>query len=184
MNLIKTEIDGLLIIKPRIFVDERGYFFESFSQREFEEKVGPINFVQENESCSAKYVVRGLHFQNPPFTQAKLVRCAKGKIISLALDLRKKSLTYGQCSQIILSEEDKRFEFIPRGFAHGFISLEDNSVVQYKCDNYYHKEEMHSVNVFDPSIEIDIPFEIEKANVSEADRQASFLKEISSPFSK
>lgn len=195
MNVIQTSIDDVLIIKPRIFEDARGYFFESFSQREFDEKVlslsehstlnskCSIRFVQENESCSSKYVVRGLHYQNPLYSQAKLVRCIRGCIISLALDLRKGSRTYGKCLQTELSQKNKLFEFIPHGFAHGFISLEDNSVVQYKCDNYYNKEEMFGVNVLDPSLEITLPFDADKVVVSETDRQHPMLKDVVSPFS-
>ena len=174
--------NGIYIIEPRIFEDSRGYFFESFRQNEFEEKVALILFVQENESCSSKYVVRGLHYQNPPYSQAKLVRCVRGKIISLALDLRVGSPTYGQCLQTELNEENKLSEFIPHGFAHGFISLEDNSIVQYKCDNYYNKEKMSGVNVFDPALNIEIPFGKEKAIVSEADVVRPMLKDIESPF--
>ena len=183
MNVINTAIDGIVIIEPRIFEDARGYFFESFSQREFDTMVGHTKFVQDNESCSSKYVIRGLHYQNPPFSQAKLVRCVRGKIISLALDLRKECATYGKCFQIELSEDNKWFEFIPHGFAHGFISLEDNSIVQYRCDNYYNKDEMFGVNVLDPALEIFIPFDLEKALISEADQKRPKLKDLESPFS-
>lgn len=187
MNIIKTAFDGVLIIKPQIFTDARGYFFESFSQREFDEKVAPIighkvTFVQDNESCSSKYVVRGLHYQNPPYSQAKLVRCVRGKIISLALDIRKGSATYGKCLQTELTEENKLFEFIPHGFAHGFISLEDTSVVQYRCDDYYNNSEMCGVQVMDTSLEIQFPFGKEHAIVSSADLQRPLLKDIDSPF--
>lgn len=182
MNVYKTTIDGVVIIEPRVFNDARGYFFESFSQRDFFQNVVPVRFVQENESCSSKYVVRGLHYQNPPYSQAKLVRCVQGKIISLALDIRKDSPTYGICLQTELSPDNKLSEFIPHGFAHGFISLEDNSIVQYKCDNYYNKEEMFGVNVLDPALNIAIPFGTEKAIVSEADIQRPLLKDIISPF--
>jgi len=187
LDVIKSDIDGILLIEPRLFNDPRGYFFESFAQREFDEKVGSIlghtiNFVQDNESCSAKYVVRGLHYQNPPFSQAKLVRCVRGKIISLALDLRKRSESYGKCLQTELTEKNKWFEFIPHGFAHGFISLEDNSVVQYKCDNYYNKAEMRGINVLDTVLEIKIPFGREELVLSEADLQHPLLKDVDSPF--
>lgn len=182
MNVIETAIDGVVIIEPRIFEDARGYFFESFSQREFDEKVGSITFVQENESCSSKYVVRGLHYQNPPYSQAKLVRCVRGNMISLALDLRGGSPTYGKCLQTELSEDNRLFEFIPRGFAHGFISLADNTIVQYKCDNYYQKEEMCGVNVLDPALEISLPFDVSSAIVSEADEKRPYLNNLYSPF--
>ena len=141
-----------------------------------------MHFIQENESCSSKYVVRGLHYQNPPYSQAKIVRCVRGRIISLALDLRKGSATYGRCLQTDLSEKNKLSEYIPHGFAHGFISMENNSVVQYKCDNYYNKEKMYGVNIFDPSLEIDIPFDRDKVIISEADLQRPLMKDVSSPF--
>lgn len=184
MNVFKTAIDGVVIIEPRIFEDARGYFFESFKQKDFEEEVCPIQFIQENESCSQKYVVRGLHYQNPPYSQAKLVRCVSGRIISLALDLRIGSATYGQCLQIELSEDNKLSEFIPHGFAHGFISLEDNSIVQYKCDNYYNKDEMYGVNVLDSALDIAIPFNKGNAIISEVDMKRPFLKDIVSPFNE
>ena len=131
-------MDGICIIEPTIFEDERGYFFESYKQSDFDKNIGHVRFLQENESCSSKYVIRGLHYQNPPYSQAKLVRCIRGGIISLALDMRKGSATYGKCLQTELSADNKLSEFIPHGFAHGFISLVDNSIVQYKCDNYYY----------------------------------------------
>lgn len=182
MIINKTTVEGVFVIEPHIFKDTRGYFFESFKQKEFDSLNVRVKFVQENESCSLKYVVRGLHYQNPPYSQAKLVRCVRGKIISLALDLRIGSATYGQCLQIELSEDNKLSEFIPHGFAHGFISLEDYSVVQYKCDNYYRKEEMFGVNVLDPALNIEIPFGKENAIVSEADMIRPLLTDIISPF--
>lgn len=182
MNIFLTSIDGVVIIEPRIFEDTRGYFFESFSLRELDEALFRIRFVQENESCSSKYVVRGLHYQNPPFSQAKLVRCVRGSVISLALDMRKGSKTYGKCLQTILSEENKWSEFIPHGFAHGFISLQDNTVIQYKCDNYYKREEMFGVNVLDPALKIEFPFDTSLAIISDADQRRPFLKDVESPF--
>ena len=182
MKILDSDLFNVFIFEPAVFSDSRGYFFESFRQDVFEKEIGSVSFVQENESCSSKYVVRGLHYQNPPYSQAKLVRCVRGRIISLALDLRKGSDTYGKCLQTELSENNKLSEFIPHGFAHGFISLDDNSIVQYKCDNYYHKEEMFGVNVLDPALEIDIPFGIEKAIVSEADLKRPLLKDVDSPF--
>ncbi len=184
MNVTKTSIEGVVIIEPHVFEDKRGYFFESFKQQEFNNMVCPVTFVQENESCSAKYVVRGLHYQNPPYSQAKFVRCVRGRIISLALDLRKDSPSYGKCLQTELSEENRQFEFIPRGFAHGFISLENESIVQYKCDNYYNKAEMFGVNVLDPALEISIPFGTDNAIISEADQCLPLLKDVMSPFIK
>ena len=182
MKINRTTIEGVFIIEPHIFEDTRGYFFESFIQTELENLKIPVKFVQENESCSLKYVVRGLHYQNPPFSQAKLVRCVRGRIISLALDLRKGSPTYGKCLQTELTEDNKLSEFIPHGFAHGFISLKDKSIVLYKCDNYYKKEEMFGVNVLDPALNIEIPFGKENAIVSEADAIRPLLKNIYSPF--
>ena len=140
MDVIKTAIDGVVIIEPRVFKDARGYFFESFSQREFEEKVHKINFVQDNESMSSYGVMRGLHFQRPPFTQSKLVRCVKGAVLDVAVDIRKGSPTYGQHVAVELSEENHRQFFVPRGFAHGFAVLSETAVFQYKCDNFYAPE--------------------------------------------
>ena len=137
MEIIKTKIEGVVILEPRIFRDARGYFFESFSQREFEEKVCGTTFVQDNESYSSYGVVRGLHFQKPPFTQAKLVRVIKGAVLDIAVDLRKSSPTYGQHVAVELTEENHRQLFIPHGFAHGFAVLSDEVLFQYKCDNYY-----------------------------------------------
>jgi dTDP-4-dehydrorhamnose 3,5-epimerase len=140
MEVIKTNIQGVLIIEPRLFKDSRGYFFESFSQREFDEKVAPIlghkiNFCQDNESMSSYGVMRGLHFQRPPFTQTKLVRCVKGAVLDVAVDIRKGSPTYGQHIAVELTEDNHRLFFIPKGFAHGFAVLSETAVFQYKCDN-------------------------------------------------
>ena len=136
MEVIKTAIEGVVIIEPRIFKDARGYFFESFSQREFEEKVGPIKFVQDNESMSSYGVMRGLHFQRPPYTQSKLVRCVKGAVLDVAVDLRKGSPTYGQHVAVELTEDNHKQFFIPKGFAHGFAVLSETAVFQYKCDEF------------------------------------------------
>ena len=135
MEVIKTDIEGVVIIEPRVLKDARGYFFESFSQREFEEKVRKINFVQDNESMSRYGVMRGLHFQRPPFAQSKLVRCVKGAVLDVAVDIRKGSPTYGQHVAVKLTEDNHRQFFIPRGFAHGFTVLSDVADFQYKCDN-------------------------------------------------
>ena len=140
MIVIKTAIDGVVIIEPRIFEDSRGYFFESFSQREFDDKVCPITFVQDNESKSSYGVMRGLHFQNPPYTQSKLVRCVKGSVLDVAVDIRKGSLTYGQHVAVELTEANHKQLFIPKGFAHGFAVLSETAVFQYKCDEFYHPE--------------------------------------------
>ena len=140
MEVIKTKIEGVVIIEPRIFKDQRGYFFESFSQREFDEKVRHIDFVQDNESMSSYGVMRGLHFQRPPYSQSKLVRSVKGSVLDVAVDIRKGSPTYGKHVAVELTEDNHRQFFIPRGFAHGFAVLSETAVFQYKCDNFYHPE--------------------------------------------
>ena len=137
MEIIKTDIEGVIIIKPQIFKDSRGYFFESFSQREFNEKVTPIQFVQDNESCSSYGVMRGLHFQKPPYSQSKLVRCVKGSVLDVAVDIRKGSPTYGKHVAVELSAENHLQFFIPKGFAHGFAVLSEEAIFQYKCDEFY-----------------------------------------------
>lgn len=137
MEVIKTSIDGLVIIEPKVFGDARGYFFESFPQREFEEKVRKVNFVQDNESMSSYGVMRGLHFQAHPFTQSKLVRCVKGALLDVAVDIRKGSPTYGHNVAVELTKENHRQFFVPRGFAHGFAVLSEKAIFQYKCDNFY-----------------------------------------------
>lgn len=137
MNIIQTDIEGVVIIEPRLFKDDRGYFFESFSQREFEEKVRPIRFVQDNESKSSYGVLRGLHFQKPPYAQSKLVRVIRGAVLDVAVDIRKGSPTFGRHVAVELTEDNHRQFFIPRGFAHGFSVLTDEVVFQYKCDNFY-----------------------------------------------
>ena len=160
MEVIKTNIDGLLIIEPRVFKDSRGYFFESFSQREFDEKVTPIigqkiTFVQDNESMSSYGVMRGLHFQRPPFTQSKLVRCVKGAVLDVAVDIRKGSPTYGQHVAVELTEENHRQFFISKGFAHGFAVLSETAVFQHKCDEFYHPEADGGISILDDSLGID-----------------------------
>ncbi len=208
MNVIKTSIEGLLIIEPRIFEDERGYFFESFSQREFEEKIGPIHFVQDNESKSSYGVMRGLHFQRPPYTQSKLVRCVKGAVLDVAVDIRKGSPTYGQHVACLLCAHDdegariahqfaghtfngqcSRFNgqwgqqvFIPKGFAHGFIVLTETAVFQYKCDEFYHPEADGGISILDDSLGIDWHIPTDKAILSEKDTKHPVLKDFESPF--
>ena len=182
MNVIKTAIDGVVIIEPRIFEDSRGYFFESFSQREFEEKVRPINFVQDNESKSSYGVMRGLHFQRPPYTQSKLVRCVKGAVLDVAVDIRKGSPTYGQHVAVELTEDNHRQFFVPRGFAHGFAVLSDVAVFQYKCDEFYHPEADGGISIIDDSVGIDWKIPAEKANLSDKDTKHSLLKDFDSPF--
>ncbi|MCH5235784.1 MAG: dTDP-4-dehydrorhamnose 3,5-epimerase [Muribaculaceae bacterium] len=182
MEIISTKIEGVYIIEPRVFKDARGYFFESYSKRDFDAKVAPVNFVQDNESCSTKGVIRGLHFQKPPFTQAKLVRCVVGKVLDVAVDLRKGSPTYGQHVAVELSEENHRQFFIPKGFAHGFEVLSDVAVFQYKCDEYYHPEVDGGIDAFDPNLGIEWQTKFEEAIVSEKDTKHPKISEFDSPF--
>ncbi len=170
MEVIKTEIDGVVIIEPRIFKDERGYFYESFSQREFEEKVCRTTFVQDNQSKSSYGVLRGLHFQKPPYCQSKLVRCIKGAVLDVAVDIRKGSPTFGKYVAVELTGENHRQFFVPRGFAHGFAVLSDEAVFQYKCDNFYNKESEGSVAWNDPQLGIDWRIPFEKVLLSEKDK--------------
>lgn len=183
MEIIKTNIDDVVIIEPRVFKDARGYFFESFSQREFEEKVRKINFVQDNESMSSYGVMRGLHFQRPPFTQSKLVRCVKGAVLDVAVDIRKGSPTYGQHVAVELTEENHRQFFVPRGFAHGFSVLSETAVFQYKCDNFYHPEADGGISIIDESLDINWKIDAKKALLSEKDTKHALLKDFDSPFS-
>jgi dTDP-4-dehydrorhamnose 3,5-epimerase len=182
MEVIKTAIEGLVIIEPKVFKDARGYFFESFSQREFEEKVRKVNFVQDNESMSSYGVIRGLHFQRPPFTQSKLMRCTKGKVLDVAVDIRKGSPTYGQHVAVELSEENHRQVFIPRGFAHGFSVLSKEAIIQYKCDNFYAPEADGGISIKDESLGIDWKIPTENAILSEKDIKHLCLKDFDSPF--
>ena len=182
MEIIKTAIEGLLIIKPRVFEDARGYFFESFSRREFEEKVGKVNFVQDNESMSSYGVMRGLHFQRPPFTQSKLVRCVKGAVLDVAVDIRKGSPTYGQHVAVELSEQNHLQFFIPHGFAHGFSVLSETAVFQYKCDNFYAPQADGGISILDKSLGIDWRIPVENAILSEKDTKHQLLKDFDSPF--
>lgn len=209
MEVIKTEIDGVFIIEPRLFKDVRGYFFESFSQREFDAKVRHIDFVQDNESMSSYGVMRGLHFQRPPFSQSKLVRCVKGAVLDVAVDIRKGSPTYGKHVECLLAAHDeegrhiaeqyKQSEafkkspfkgdleglqfFIPRGFAHGFAVLSEKAVFQYKCDNFYHPEADGGISILDDSLGIDWRIPTEHAILSEKDTKHDLLKDSDSPFS-
>lgn len=182
MEVVKTDIEGLVILEPKVFKDSRGYFFESFSHREFEEKVRKINFVQDNESMSSYGVMRGLHFQRPPYSQSKLVRCVKGKVLDVAVDIRKGSPTYGQHVAVELSEDNHRQFFVPRGFAHGFVVLSDTAVFQYKCDNFYAPEADGGINIKDETLGIDWQISIEDAILSEKDLKHLCLKDFDSPF--
>lgn len=182
MNVIHTDIKDVVIIEPRVFKDARGYFFESYSKKEFDEKVRPVDFVQDNESCSAKGVLRGLHFQIPPYTQSKLVRCVKGAVLDVAVDIRKGSPTYGCHVAVELTESNRLQMFIPRGFAHGFAVLSDIAVFQYKCDNFYHPEADDGISVLDPSLGIDWRISVENAILSEKDTKHPLFSEFNSPF--
>ncbi|MDE5572105.1 MAG: dTDP-4-dehydrorhamnose 3,5-epimerase [Prevotella sp.] len=182
MEVIKTQLDGVVIIEPKIFSDARGYFFESFSQREFEEKVRKINFVQDNESMSSYGVMRGLHFQRPPYTQSKLVRCVKGAVLDVAVDIRKGSPTYGQHVAVELTEDNHRQLFVPRGFAHGFAVLSETAIFQYKCDEFYHPEADGGISIKDESLAIDWKIPTDKALLSEKDTLHECLKDFDSPF--
>ena len=182
MEVIKTAIDGVVIIEPRIFEDSRGYFFESFSQREFDEKVRPIKFVQDNESKSSYGVMRGLHFQRPPFTQSKLVRCVKGAVLDVAVDIRKGSPTYGQHVAVELTEDNHCQFFIPKGFAHGFSVLSETAVFQYKCDEFYHPEADGGISILDRSLKIDWRIPTDIAILSEKDTKHPLLKDFDTPF--
>lgn len=182
MEIIKTKLDGVVIIEPKIFRDSRGYFFESFSQREFEEKVCKINFVQDNESMSSYGVMRGLHFQWPPFTQAKLGRCVKGAVLDVAVDIRKDSPTYGQHVAVELTEDNHYQMFIPHGFAHGFSVLSETAVFQYKCDQFYHPESDAGISILDKSLGIDWRIPTDKAILSDKDTRHPLFKDFVTPF--
>ncbi|MBO4565102.1 MAG: dTDP-4-dehydrorhamnose 3,5-epimerase [Bacteroidaceae bacterium] len=188
MEVIKTGIEGLYIIEPKVFGDKRGYFFESFSQREFDEKVAlplfgrSIMFVQDNESMSNYGVMRGLHFQAPPFTQSKIVRCVKGAVLDVAVDIRKGSSTYGQHVAVELTEENHRQFFISKGFAHGFAVLSETAVFQYKCDEFYHPEVDRGLSILDNSLGIDWRIPADKVILSEKDTKHAHLRDFDSPF--
>ena len=187
MEIIRTNIDGVLIIKPRIFKDERGYFFESFSRREFDEKIAPIlghsiNFVQDNESMSSYGVMRGLHYQRMPYTQSKLVRCVKGAVLDVAVDIRKGSPTFGQHVAVELTEDNHCQFFVPRGFAHGFAVLSKTAVFQYKCDNFYYPMADGGINIKDESLGINWRIPVEKAILSEKDLKHKCLKDAMLDF--
>lgn len=188
MNIIKTDIEGVLIIEPRVFGDARGYFFESFSEKDFNEQVGailghPIHFVQDNESMSSYGVMRGLHFQKAPHCQSKLVRCVKGAVLDVAVDIRKGSPTYGKHVAVELTEDNHRQFFIPRGFAHGFAVLSETAIFQYKCDNFYAPEADSGMSIVDESLGIDWRIPVENALLSEKDTKHALLKDFDSPFS-
>ena len=178
MNIIKTEIEGVVIIEPRVFGDNRGYFFESFSHKEFSQKIADTRFVQDNESQSTYGVLRGLHFQRPPYAQAKLIRVVQGRILDVAVDIRKGSPTFGQYMATELSDENKRQLFIPRGLAHGLIVLSKDTIVNYKCDNYYDPQSEGSILWSDPQLNIDWLLPLEDILLSDKDMESPLLKEI------
>ena len=178
MEVIKTEIDGVLILEPRVFEDERGYFFESFNLREFREAVGDVDFVQDNESKSRRGVVRGLHFQKGPHAQAKLLRVVKGAVLDVAVDIRPGSPTFGKHVSVVLSGDNHRQFFIPRGMAHGFKVISDEAIFQYKCDNYYCREAEAGIAWDDPDLGIDWLESDGEVILSEKDRRNPRLREI------
>lgn len=183
MEIIKTPIEGVVIIKPKVFNDARGYFYESYNKKAFDEALGrEVNFVQDNQSKSSKGVMRGLHFQRPPFTQAKLVRCVKGRVIDVAVDIRKGSPTYGQHVAVELTEDNHLQFFVPRGFAHGFAVLSDEAIFQYKCDNYYAPEADGGISIEDDSFGIDWKIAVEDAILSDKDKKHPLFKDFESPF--
>ena len=183
IEVIKTEIPGVLIIEPKVFGDTRGYFLESFNAKEFQQKTGlNINFVQDNESMSSYGVMRGLHFQRPPFAQSKLVRCVKGAVLDVAVDIRKGSPTYGKHVAVELTEDNHRQFFVPRGFAHGFVVLSETAVFQYKCDNFYAPQADGGISILDNSLSIDWKIPTDKALLSEKDTKHALLKDFDSPF--
>ena len=179
----KTDIEGVLIIEPKAFSDARGYFLESFNAQEFAEKTGlNINFVQDNESMSSYGVMRGLHFQAPPYTQSKLVRCVKGAVLDVAVDIRKGSPTFGKHVAVKLTEDNHRQFFVPRGFAHGFAVLSETAVFQYKCDNFYAPQADGGISILDDSLGIDWKIPTDKALLSEKDTKHALLRDLDSPF--
>jgi len=182
LKILKTSIKDLVVIEPEIFCDSRGYFFESYNQKLFSKKIGDFKFVQDNESKSLKGVLRGFHFQKPPFEQAKLVRCIEGEILDVALDLRKNSPTFGKYEKVILSGNNKKQIFIPRGFAHAFLVLSEIAIFSYKVDNIYAPQYDDGVIWNDPCLSIDWGIDDSKLIISEKDKSLEILKNFESPF--
>lgn len=183
MNIIKTDIEGVFIVEPRVFGDARGYFFESYNERDFREQSGiEVTFIQDNESCSSYGVVRGLHFQKPPYTQSKLVRVVEGTVLDVAVDIRKGSATYGQHVAVELSADNKRQLFLPKGMAHGFAVLSERAVFQYKCDEYYHPEAEGAIAWDDPTLAIDWKIERDRVLLSDKDRRHPLFNDFVTPF--
>ena len=177
INVIKTDIEGVVIIEPKVFGDERGYFMETWSQRDFDSQVRPIKFVQDNESKSCYGVLRGLHFQKGEYAQSKLVRVIKGEVLDVAVDIRKSSPTFGQHVAVLLSEDNKKQLFIPRGFAHGFVVLSDEAIFTYKVDNVYAPQADAGIMFNDPTIAIQWPIDSSKMLLSEKDKKHPQLKD-------
>jgi dTDP-4-dehydrorhamnose 3,5-epimerase len=182
MKFTKTSIVGLVIIEPRVFGDERGYFLESYNEKEFEQAICKVSFVQDNESKSSKGVLRGLHFQKPPFNQAKLVRCIEGRVLDVAVDIRKGSPSYGKHVAIELSGENKKQVFVPKGFAHGFSVLSESAVITYKVDNRYAPEYDAGIRFDDEALQIDWRLPQEEVQLSEKDKNLPSFKDLDSPF--
>ena len=182
MKITETSISDLVIIEPKVFLDSRGYFFEPYNKEKFDQNFGITNFVQDNESKSSKGVLRGFHFQKPPYDQAKLVRCIEGQVLDVALDLRKQSKTYGKYEKVILSADNKKQFFIPRGFAHAFLVLSESAVFSYKVDNIYAPKYDSGIAWNDQSLMIDWGINKSQLIISEKDKNLSFLSEINSPF--
>lgn len=182
MEIITTPIEGLLIIEPKVFHDARGYFVETYNEQRYREAGINAQFVQDNQSCSSFGVVRGLHFQRPPYTQAKLVCCTQGRVLDVAVDLRKDSKTFGQWFSVELTEENHRQFFIPRGFAHGFSVLSEKAVFTYKCDNLYHPEADGGLLLSDPALNIDWQVPTEQRIISDKDTKHPLLKDLDNPF--
>ena len=182
MEIIKTPIEGLLVIEPRVFRDARGYFVETYNEERYKAAGIDAVFVQDNQSCSSYGVVRGLHFQKPPYSQAKLVCCTVGRVLDVAVDLRKDSPTYGQWFSVELSEENKRQFFIPRGFAHGFSVLSESAIFTYKCDNLYHPEAEGGILLNDPDLAIDWRIPEQARIISDKDKKHQKMAELESPF--
>ena len=182
MNIINTNIEGVVIIEPHIFNDARGYFFESFSEKDFCSKIRNVKFVQDNESKSQYGVVRGLHFQKPPYSQSKLVRVIRGAVLDVAVDIRKGSPTYGKHVAVELNENNHRQLFIPRGFAHGFSVLSEEVIFQYKCDNFYCPESEGAIAWDDPDLAIDWKIPEDKVILSDKDKKHPLLKDLNTLF--
>lgn len=182
MEIITTPIEGLLIIEPKVFHDARGYFVETYNEQRYREAGIDAQFVQDNQSCSSFGVVRGLHFQRPPYTQAKLVCCTQGRVLDVAVDLRKDSKTFGRWFSVELTEENHRQFFIPRGFAHGFSVLSEKAVFTYKCDNLYHPEADGGLLLSDPALDIDWQVPTQQRIISDKDTKHPLLKDLDNPF--